>query len=116
MTTTVREYLATLPGRCDQGFAPVQHPQLCSCGHAPDEWTIFRRALTTVAREHDGVIHQSDVRPVIRGHIEHKHIGGFYTRAKAEGLIHQDGHDTSDDRAGKNAGRLEPRYRLGPAT
>lgn len=101
-------------GRCSHGYAPVQHPTLCDCGHEVDEWEMFRRALIEVARAHDGVIRQSHMRAKIRGHIQSKHIGGFYTRAKNEDLIHVDGHERSDDRPGKNAGRLEPRYRLGP--
>lgn len=76
---------------------------------------MFKDALHTVAREHDGLIRQSHMRNRIRGHIQHKHIGTYYRRAKADGLIHHDGHETSDDTAGKNAGRMEPRYRLGPA-
>jgi hypothetical protein len=107
--------LEQLPGRCIYGYAGIQHPTLCSCNHEVDEWALFRRALTHVAREHDGLIRQTHMRAKIRGAIEHKHIGTFYARAAREGLIHRDGHETSDDRAGKNAGRLEPRYRLGPA-
>lgn len=108
------EYLTALPGRCPGGFAAIQHPDLCQCDYELDEWATFRRAFTAVARANDGVIHQAHMRERIRGHVDSKHIGGFYTKAKAEGLIHHDGYDTSDDKPGKNAGRLEPRYRYGP--
>lgn len=108
------EYLATLPGRCSHGYAEVQHPTLCDCDEHVDEWATFRRAFTAIARANDGVIRQSEMRKRIRGHIDPPHIGGLYTRAKAEHLIHVDGYERSDDRPGKNAGRLEPRYRLGP--
>lgn len=77
---------------------------------AVDEWATFTAALRQASV--GGVVHQSAVRPIIRGRIEPKHIGRCYSRAKREGLLVEIGHDESNDQIGKNAGRLEPRYEL----
>jgi hypothetical protein len=100
--------LANLAGRCAHGFAPEQS-SLHECD-AFDEWATFRSALTAAAR--DGKVHQADVRPLIRGRIEPKHIGTLYRRARTEGLLVEVAHERSDDLEGKNAGRLEPVYEL----
>lgn len=74
-----------------------------------DEWTTFTRALRSVVRA-DRTVHQCDVRPLIRGRIEPKHIGNFWRRARAEALVVEVGHERSNDTEGRNAGRMEPYY------
>lgn len=108
------EWLGRFSDRCADGFSlEHQHPSLCRCQDG-DEWSVFTTALTTAAR--DGRVHQADVRPIIRGRIEPKHIGTLYRRARAEGLLREVEHERSDDVAGKNAGRLEPVYELRSAS
>lgn len=76
-------------------------------GHpsADFEWRIFTDAVTRVAHSHGGVVDQNNVRPLIRGHIAPKRIGAFWRRACLEGWLRADGYTTSDDHAGRNAGR-----------
>lgn len=74
------------------------------------EWGIFTRALHDAAV--DGIVHQSEVRPLVRGRIKPHRIGGLYRRARHEGLLVEVGHERSDDHEGKNAGRMEPKYEL----
>lgn len=100
--------LAHVGGRCAYGYAPIQHPDLCNC--AESEWSIFVRALHKVVR--DGEVHQRDVRPLIRGQINPKHIGGCYTRAKREGLLREIRREPSNDVAGRNTNKWEPVYEL----
>lgn len=105
--------LHLLPGRCSEGFdIATQHPDLCACpaGTQTSEWALFKVALASAAR--DGRVHQADVRPLIRGRIQHKHIGTLYRRARSEGLLVEVDHERSDDVSGRNAGRLEPVYEL----
>lgn len=93
--------------RCAHGYHTTQHPTFCACTEM-SEWVIFRLALSQAAK--DGKVHQADVRPLIRGRIEPKHIGTLYRRARTEGLLVEVTHERSDDVVGKNAGRLEPVY------
>jgi hypothetical protein len=106
--------LDTLPGRCPNGFdVATQHPGLCSCTDT-SEWGIFVAALKQVAV--DGIVHQSAMRRLIRGRIEPKHVGTFYRRAKAEGLIRDTGErEPSDDVAGRNQDKLDRVYALAVA-
>lgn len=77
-----------------------------------DEWAVFVAAITQAAR--DGEVHQSAVRPLIRGRIEPKHIGTLYRRAKAEGLLTDTGRrEPSNDVAGRNSDKLDRIYALG---
>lgn len=101
----------TLPGRCDNGFhIATQHPALCKCGAG--EWSVFVAALRTAAA--DGVVHQSAVRPLIRGRVLPKHVGQMYRRAKTEGLLVDTGdREPSNDVAGRNTDKLDRIYRLG---
>lgn len=102
--------LAHVGGRCAYGYASIQHPSLCECSES--EWSIFVTALRSSART-DGTVHQSDVRPLIRGRINPKHIGTLWRRAKADGLIRDTGQvERSNDHAGRNSHRLEPIYEL----
>jgi hypothetical protein len=79
------------------------------------EWTVFVRALRSVARD-DGTVHQGDVRPLIRGRIEPKHIGQLYRRARTLGLIADTGErEPSTDVAGRNTDKTCRIYRLGAA-
>lgn len=104
-------FLASLPGRCEHG----RHLASQGCGDcvptAPtDEWSIFTAALKQAARA-DGLIHQTDVRPLIQ-RIYHKHRGPMYTKARHLGLIEFVGKEDSTDRAGKNTDKEQRVYRL----
>ncbi len=93
--TTVRDYLRAQPGRCPVcGFHVATQGHRSTCAPvAPEptgaitaeEWAVFTSALRTAAV--DGLISQTDMRPLIRGRIFHKHIGLAYRRAKESGLI-----------------------------
>lgn len=114
---SVADYAATLPGRCKHGFHPERQPGLCTkCPPAPtDEWSLFLAALRQAVRD-DSTVHASDMRRLIRGRIEPKHVGLCWRRARREGLVVEIGHERSDDERGKNAGRMEPYYRLREAS
>ena len=104
------------PSRCDHGYAPNQHPDACACDHGPSEWDIFREALAR-AVDPSGVVHQSAMRPLIRGRVTPKQIGSYYRRAKNEGLIRDTGdREPSNDVAGRNTDKLDRIYVLVGAT
>jgi hypothetical protein len=109
--TTLDTYLQGLAGRCPTcGYHLTK--QRCVCQHS--EWAIFTAALRQVAV--DGIVHQSAMRRLIRGRIEPKHVGTFYRRAKAEGLIRDTGErEPSDDAAGRNSDKLDRIYALAVA-
>lgn len=101
--------LDALPDRCANGYAPVMHPSLCACDEM-GEWAIFVRALRSSVRD-DRTIHQGDVRPLIRGRIEPKHVGTLYRRAKSARLIRDTGQlEPSTDVAGRNADKVSRIY------
>lgn len=113
--------LHTRPGRCESGYdIKTQHPAFCKCSAGapvapPTEWQIFTTALKAAVRD-DGSIHQADVRPLIRGRIEPKHIGQLWRRARSEGLVRDTGErEQSNDVAGRNADKLDRVYALGRA-
>lgn len=99
--------LTRLPGRCtDCGYHVAT--QGCACADV-GEWSIFVAALRTAAV--DGEVHQSRVRPLIRGRIAPKMIGTLYRRAKREGLLADTGRrEPSDDVAGRNTDKLDRIY------
>lgn len=101
--------LDTRTDRCAHGFAAVHHPTFCGCTEM-SEWVIFTAALRDSARA--GKVHQSDMRPRIRGRIEPKHIGQLYARAKREGLLVEVDREKSNDEAGRNTNKWEPIYEL----
>ena len=108
--------LAHVAGRCAHGFAPVHHPQFCGCTDMT-EWVIFTTALSSATcRKRCDVtcihIHQDDVRPLIKGRIEPKHIGQLYKRAKTEGLLRPIGKERSGDVEGRNTHHDSPVYAL----
>ncbi|MGZ4521033.1 MAG: hypothetical protein ACXVGA_06770 [Mycobacteriaceae bacterium] len=109
--TDLTTWARTQPGRCPSGFAPVQHPTLCGCPSSkPDEWQIFLTAVRSVAR--GGRVHQGDVRPLLRGRVQPKHVGQLYARAKREGLLIPVGKEPSNDTAGRNTHHDSPIYEL----
>ncbi len=119
MTDLLTTSLAAMRGRCSHGWAPQQRalhdcPELAPV--APQsEWSIFRSAVTSTARD-DGTVHQCDVRPLVRGRIEPKHIGQLWRRARSEGLVRDTGErEQSNDVAGRNADKLDRVYALGRA-
>lgn len=75
------------------------------------EWDVMVSALRTVAAEHNGTVDWTHVRPLIKGRIQHKHVGQLTKRAKRLGLIAECEIRRSRDFAGKNAGRPEPVYK-----
>lgn len=109
MTATLG--LERLANRCSLGFHAAQHPEFCAC-HEMGEWAIFTAAIRKAARP-GGEIHQCDVRPLIRGRVEPKHIGQMWRRARAEGLVRDTGErEQSNDAAGRNTDKLDRIYRL----
>lgn len=105
--------LAARPDRCDHGYAEIQHPALCNCDDM-GEWATFARALRT-ARRNDDTVHVNDVRPLIRGRVESKHIGQFYRRAKSlDLLVDVDRWEPSTDEAGGNTDKPARVYDAGP--
>src|SRR5690348_12067946 len=112
---TLDAYLASRTDRCPGcGYhVPTQGHGGDSSPVAPaDEWAIFKAALRAAVRD-DGTVHQSDVRPRIRGRIEPKHIGQLWRRARSEGLVRDTGErEPSDDVAGRNADKLDRIYAL----
>lgn len=105
---TLAAYLEKAPGRCQECLYHIK-TQGCRCKGG--EWALFVSALRAAARA-DGKVHQSEVRPLIRGRIEPKHIGQAYKRAIREGLLTPVDHEKSDDEVGGNSHRLEPVYEL----
>ena len=95
--------------RCDHGFAAVQHPTFCGCQEM-SEWVIFTAALRSAAQGRE--VHQRDVRPLLRGRIEPKHVGLCYRRAIREGLIREVRREQSNDEVGRNTNKYEPVYEL----
>ena len=108
---SLAEFIASRPDRCEYGYSPNQHPGCCNCDDA--EWQVFLRAVRAAAQD-DGTVHQRDVRPRLRGSLDPKAIGRQWARARRERVVSEIGHERSDDRHGKNAGRMEPVYRLTP--
>lgn len=101
--------LHALPDRCSLGFAEIHHPQFCACDEM-GEWAIFSRALRSVVRA-DGTVHVNDVRPLVRGRIPAKHIGGLWRRAKTLGLVRDTGRwEESTDERGRNSDKLARIY------
>lgn len=89
---------------------------VADAGHvsADHEWRTFTDALVRVAHSHAGQVDQNHVRPLIRGKVAPKRIGGFYRRACLEGLIEATPDwSISEDVEGRNAGRPMRCYVLG---
>jgi hypothetical protein len=99
--------LERLAGRCSHGYAACQ--PCPDCG-TTTEWATFTAALARAVR--GGLIHQSDMRPLLRGRVEPRHVGQCYARAKREGLIVEVAREVSDDTAGRNTNKWEPIYEL----
>lgn len=113
-------YLATRSDRCQHGYAPNQGCPTCT-PVAPDqgkagaaganEWSVFVAAVRQVVRP-DGTVRANDVRPLIRGRIFHKRIGGYYNRAVNEGLLERLGKEDSTDLQGRNTHHGSGVFRL----
>lgn len=94
--------LANAPGRCAYGFSiEHHHPQWCACEEG-SEWAVFVAALKQ-AKQPDGTVSQTDVRPLIKGRIKPPHVGPLYQRAVREHLIKRIGYERGTDVAGRNA-------------
>lgn len=108
-------WLRALPDRCSGcGFHPPTQGHRDGCA-PPDtreaEWRLFVEVLHQVVG-HDGLVHQHDVRPRIRGRVHPKHIGQLYARAKREQLLVQVDKEPSTDAAGRNTHHDSPIYEL----
>ena len=103
-------YLKSRSDRCGScGYHPPTQGHGADC-RGSDEWTFFVTALRNAVGP-DGLIHQGNVRPIIRGRVEPKHVGTFYRRAKSEGLIRDTGErEPSNDVQGRNADKLDRVY------
>ena len=110
------------PTGCPHGFASVQLTLCPTCTPAtPDqgkagaaganEWSVFVAAVRQVVRP-DGTVRANDVRPLIRGRIFHKRIGGYYNRAVNEGLLERLGYEDSADTQGRNTHHGSGVFRL----
>lgn len=101
-----------LKSRADRCSGCGSHVETQGCQCDTDEWAIFVAALRSSV-DSDGLIHQSSMRPKIRGRIAPKSIGTFYRKAKDARLIVDTGdREPSDDVAGRNADKLDRIYRL----
>jgi hypothetical protein len=111
---TLADYYATQADRCSSGRHAIQHPRFCQCTEltGDSEWHTFLTAIRTAVRP-DGSVHQCDVRPIIRGRIEPKHIGQMWRRARTTGLVRDTGErEPSNDVVGRNADKLDRIYAL----
>jgi hypothetical protein len=109
--TGLDAWAAAQPDRCEHGFSPLQRGIHDCTPIAPtSEWSLFVAALRSAARS-DGLIHQTDVRPLIQA-IPHKHRGTYYRKAKSAGLIELVGKEPSTDAAGRNTDKDQKVYRL----
>jgi hypothetical protein len=102
-------YLRSCADRCS-GCGYHVPSQGCRCGGPTDEWGIFLVAVRAAAR--GDRVHQRDVRPLLRGRIEPKHIGLQYRRAIREGVLVEIAREQSNDEAGRNTNKWEPIYEL----
>lgn len=111
------DWLATRSDRCVHGWhVPTQGCRDCTPVaaefKATSEWGVFKQALRDATRA-DASVHQCDVRPLIRGRIEPKHIGQLWRRARTEGLVSDTGErEPSNDTAGRNTDKLDRIYSL----
>ena len=68
---------------------------------------------TAIARAaHDGLVNPNDVRPLIPAWVLPKQIGLTYRRLRQDGVLVEFDHVRSTDVAGRNVGKMVPRYRL----
>ena len=100
-------------GCCTDCYDRTPASQRTKVGLTDDEWATFLDALRIAAR--DGEVHQSNVRPIIRGRIAPRHIGSAYFRAIKAGLLTEVRRERSDDVRGRNTNRPEPVYALAGA-
>jgi hypothetical protein len=104
------DYLLALSDRCACGFHVAT--QGCHCD-ADEDWAVFTAALKTAARRSsDRLVHQREMRPLIRDRIKSQRIPGCYSKAIRAQLITEVSREQSNDRAGRNTNTLEPVYRL----
>lgn len=108
-------WLTSRPDRCPRcGWHVATQGHAASCTD-DGEWRLFVAAVRQAVRD-DLTVHQCDMRPLLRGRMEPKHIGLAWRRARRTGLLREVGHERSDDTEGRNAGRMEPYYRLATAS
>jgi hypothetical protein len=112
---SIDTWLRSRPDRCsDCGHHPPTQGHGADCAPLDSreaEWLLFVTALQQVVG-HDGLVHQHDVRPLIRGRVHPKHIGQLYARAKRERLLVQVDKEPSTDAAGRNTHHDSPIYQL----
>lgn len=104
---TLADWLTEQDGRCHGcGFHVAS--QGCRCPGS--DWDVFVRALKDCAK--NGVVHQNDVRPRLRGRINPKTIGPLYVKAQREGFMTQIGKEPSRDTQGRNTHHESGIYEL----
>lgn len=104
---TLDTWLKSQPGRCT-GCGHHVATQGCHC--AGSEWDISTAAIKQAAV--NGVVHQNDVRPIIRGRIAPKRIGQQYRHALRTGLLVEIRREPSRDHKGKNTHHTAGVYEL----
>lgn len=123
MSATAIAELAGKSGRCEHGYHLATQGCVVCVPVAPlgmvtpTEWAVFVAAVKAVARP-DRTVHQCDMRPLIRGRIEHKHIAQCYRTAKSKVvglLVDTKEREESDDAIGRNTDKLDRIYSLGRA-
>lgn len=62
--------------------------------------------------ERDGLVSSNRVRPLIPEWVPPTSVGRVYSMLRRQGILEQDGYETSTDEKGRNAGKLVPVYRL----
>ena len=112
-------YLRAQADRCSGcgAHVPTQgHTKACApLDSIEAEWLLFVEALHRVVGA-DGLVHQHDVRPLIRGRVHHKHIGLFYRRARKDRLLIPVDEERSTDARGRNTHHASPIYELRKAS
>ena len=74
----------------------------------------IRAAIKADAFAHGGVVDQGRVRRALTGPhgltVPHKLLAAQYPALRAEGLLRRDGWHINDDTAGRNGGKMAPRW------
>lgn len=83
--------------------------------HHAEAREVITNAIRAVARENGGRVDQNQVRRLLTNEygrvVFHKLIGPRYHTLREQGLLVRDGTNLSDDRLGRNSGKLQHVYR-----
>lgn len=89
----------------------VPLPEKVDATVSANDYAIFTDALRRAVGP-DGLVHQRDMRPLIRDRIKPQRIPTLYRRAIAQHLITEVKRERSNDVRGRNTNKDEPVYRL----